>query len=131
METPLAPPARDLPAPPCGRDRSRGADEPAEQERACAAAPVLSVHGTIVRVRIATIGDVMLDVIVRLEGPLAAGGDVPPLVVRFELTALRLLGHLPSRLGRTILGQGWSCYARSRSVLSRAHRREHPFSSSA
>src|SRR5436190_7383523 len=76
METPLAPPAGELPAPPCGRDRSRGADEPAEQERACAAAPVLSVHGTIVRVRIATIGNVMLDVIVRLKGPHAEGGNV-------------------------------------------------------
>src|SRR5436190_3811884 len=76
METALAPPARELPAPTDGRDRRGRADEPAEQERACTAAPVLSVHGTIVRVRIATLGDVMLDVIVRLDEPLAAGGDV-------------------------------------------------------
>src|SRR5712691_13545901 len=34
------------------------------------------IHGTIVRVRIATLGDVMLDVIVRLDQPLAAGDDV-------------------------------------------------------
>src|SRR5207247_2284654 len=77
METALAPPAGDLPPPPCGRDGRRRADEPAEQERACTAAPVLAVHGTIVRVRVTTLGDVMLDVIVRLDAPLAAGGDVP------------------------------------------------------
>jgi ribokinase len=33
-------------------------------------------HGTIADVRIATLGDVMLDVIVRLDEPLAPGGDV-------------------------------------------------------
>lgn len=34
------------------------------------------LRGTIVRVRIATLGDVMLDVIVRLDEPLAPGDDV-------------------------------------------------------
>src|SRR5581483_3047450 len=40
------------------------------------AGSVLALHGTIVGVRIAALGDVMLDVIVRLEEPLAPGGDV-------------------------------------------------------
>src|SRR5437773_12450797 len=34
------------------------------------------LHGTIVPVQIATLGDVMLDVNVRLEQPLASGADV-------------------------------------------------------
>ena len=36
----------------------------------------LPVHGTMVRVQLATLGDVMLDVIVRLDEPLAPGDDV-------------------------------------------------------
>ena len=76
MEAPLAAaPGRVPPA--AGRGHGgRCADEPAEQERAGTPAPVVAVHGTIVRVRIATLGDLTLDVIVRLEEPLASGGDV-------------------------------------------------------
>ena len=58
------------------RKRSRGADEPADQEGAGTPQPVVAVHGTIVPVQIAVIGDVLLDVIVRLEQPLASGDDV-------------------------------------------------------
>src|SRR5206468_2623075 len=73
MEDPLAPAARHLPAAAGGRERGRCADEAADQERARPAEPVVAVHGTIVpmrdgRCQIATIGDVMLDVIVRLVG---------------------------------------------------------------
>ncbi len=65
-----------------GGDGRGGADEAAEHEGAHTSAPVVAVHGTIVRVtepgqtRIATLGDVLLDVIVRLEEPLARGDDV-------------------------------------------------------
>ena len=52
------------------------ADEAADEERTQSGGSVLAFHGTIVGVRIATLGDVMLDVIVRLDQPLAPGGDV-------------------------------------------------------
>ena len=60
-----------------GRDRRRGADERrrCRNERSTSA-PVVAVHGTIVGVLIATLGDLMLDVIVRLDEPLAPGDDV-------------------------------------------------------
>jgi sugar/nucleoside kinase (ribokinase family) len=72
----VAPSARDVATPAGGRDRSRGADEPPEQEGARTAALVLALHGTIVRVRLVTLGDVMLDVMVLLDEPLAPGDDV-------------------------------------------------------
>jgi sugar/nucleoside kinase (ribokinase family) len=59
-----------------GCDRCTRADDAPDEERAQSASPVVAFHGTIVRMRIATLGDVMLDVIVRLEQPLAPGGDV-------------------------------------------------------
>src|SRR5437667_2373042 len=76
VETALAPAPRDRAAAAGGRHGRRRADEPAEQEGARTAAPGLAVHGTIVRVRVATLGDVMLDVVVRLDEPLTPGGDV-------------------------------------------------------
>ncbi len=66
----------DVTAPAGGSDRGGGPDEASEHERAGSAALVLAVHGTIVRMRLVTIGDVMLDVIVRLYEPLAPGDDV-------------------------------------------------------
>src|SRR5205814_3631179 len=76
VETALALPPRDRAAAAGRRHGRRRADEPAEQEGTRTASPVLAVHGTIVRVRVATLGDLMLDVIVRLDEPLAPGGDV-------------------------------------------------------
>jgi sugar/nucleoside kinase (ribokinase family) len=76
MEPALAAEAGDGAAAARGRDRRRGADDRAEEERAQSGGSVLAFHGTIVGVRIAALGDVMLDVIVRLEEPLAPGGDV-------------------------------------------------------
>lgn len=58
-----------------GQDRG-GADEPAQQERAQPFCPRFAVHGTIVAV-IATLGDLLLDVVVRASRPLAAGADTP------------------------------------------------------
>jgi sugar/nucleoside kinase (ribokinase family) len=57
-----------------GRDHRRGADHPAEHERAqpISAAPVV-VHGTIVGVLVCTLGDLLLDVIVLTEA--SAGPD--------------------------------------------------------
>ena len=76
MELPLAAPSCEV-APAAGRgDGGGGADERADEERAQPRRSVFAFHGTIVGMRIATLGDVMLDVIVRLEEPLAAGGDV-------------------------------------------------------
>jgi len=74
----LPPPSRRAPAA-GGRQGGRRAEEAAEQEGARPAAPVVSVHGSIVPVepiRIVTLGDVLLDVIVRLEQPFARGDDV-------------------------------------------------------
>ena len=50
-------------------------EHPADHERAEPAAPVLAVHGTIVGVLVVTLGDALLDVIVRLGEPLTSGAD--------------------------------------------------------
>ena len=76
MEAALAALAGEVAAAAGGGERGGRAYEPADQERARPPEPVVVIHGTIVRVRIATLGDVMLDVIVRLEQPLVPGGDV-------------------------------------------------------
>jgi sugar/nucleoside kinase (ribokinase family) len=76
MEHALAAASGELAAAAGGGERGGGADEPSDQERARTSEPVVAVHGTIVPVLIATLGDVMLDVIVRLEQPLAPGDDV-------------------------------------------------------
>ncbi len=76
MQHPLAAAARELATAARGGERGRGADEAADQERARTSEPIVAVHGTIVPVKLATLGDVMLDVIVRLEQPLAQGDDV-------------------------------------------------------
>jgi sugar/nucleoside kinase (ribokinase family) len=69
--------ARDHGAAAAGRGEGGScADDAPDQERARSPAPVLPVHASIVPVRVAALGDVMLDVIVRLEEPLARGDDV-------------------------------------------------------
>jgi ribokinase len=62
-------------APECG-EHCGGADEPAQQEGTQPFCPRFAVHGTIVAV-VCTLGDLLLDVIVRASGPLAAGSDTP------------------------------------------------------
>ena len=59
-----------------GGEHGRGADEAAEEERAQPFCPWFPVHATIVAV-ICTLGDLLLDVIVRAPEPLAAGADTP------------------------------------------------------
>src|SRR5260370_41522065 len=76
MKTTLALPLGELATATRRGQGGRGAENAADQERARTSKPVLPVHGTIVRMRIATLGDVMLDVIVRLDEPLVPGGDV-------------------------------------------------------
>ena len=76
MEPALAAATREVAAPARGRDRGGRADDAADQERAQPRSAIFAFHGTIVGVLIATLGDVMLDVIVRLDEPLAPGGDV-------------------------------------------------------
>jgi ribokinase len=57
-----------------GGDHGRGADDTAEQEGAQPLSSALvALHGTIVGVLVCTLGDLLLDVIVRTEG--AAGPD--------------------------------------------------------
>jgi sugar/nucleoside kinase (ribokinase family) len=65
---PAAPPAR------CGQGCG-SPEHPADDKRAEPAAPVLAVHGTIVSVLVVTLGDALLDVIVRLGEPLTSGAD--------------------------------------------------------
>jgi len=72
----LAAAARELAAAARSRECRGRADEPSDQEGTRTSEPVVAVHGTIVPVKLATLGDVMLDVIVRLEQPLAHGDDV-------------------------------------------------------
>jgi ribokinase len=76
MQQPLSPPARGQSTPPGGGERRGRAEDAADQEGARTSELVVAVHGTIVPVKIATLGDLMLDVIVRLEEPLARGDDV-------------------------------------------------------
>ena len=76
MQDALPAAARELAAAPGGRERRRGADDSSDQEGAGTPEPIVAVHGTIVPVQIATLGDLMLDVIVRLEEPLVRGDDV-------------------------------------------------------
>ena len=76
MEPPVAAALRQIATAPRRRDRGARAYDAADEERAQAAYAIFVFHGTIVEVRISTLGDVMLDVIVRLEEPLAPGGDV-------------------------------------------------------
>jgi len=65
---PAAPPAR------CGQGCG-SPEHPADDKRAEPAAPVLALHGTIVGVLVVTLGDALLDVIVRLGEPLTSGAD--------------------------------------------------------
>lgn len=76
MQEPLPAAPGELAAPAGGRKRRGGADEPADEEGTRTPKPVVAVHGTIVPVKVVTLGDLMLDVIVRLEQPLAHGDDV-------------------------------------------------------
>ena len=62
------------PEPARGGDRRGGADGGADEEGARSRAAGLSVHGRIVSVFV-TLGDLLLDVIVRLTQPLAEGAD--------------------------------------------------------
>jgi len=61
------------------RDRG-GPDQASENERPDASTLLLAIHHTdltIAAVRVCTLGDLALDVTVRLAGPLAEGGDTP------------------------------------------------------
>ena len=76
MQSAVTPAARQVPAAAGRRDGCGGTHEAADQEGARSAPLAFAVHGTIVRVRLVTLGDVMLDVVVRLDAPLAPGDDV-------------------------------------------------------
>src|ERR1700693_3875595 len=76
MQNALPSAACELAAAAGGRERGRGTDDSPDQEGAGTPEAIVAVHGTIVPVQIATLGDVMLDVIVRLEEPLVPGDDV-------------------------------------------------------
>src|SRR5262249_28923815 len=72
------PDAAGAPKPSDGRDRPGCTEDTAESERPKAAPPpVLPVHATILRVRLVSLGDLILDVVVALDGPLVAGDDRP------------------------------------------------------
>jgi ribokinase len=57
------------------REHGGGADEAAQQEGTQALGSPFAVHETIVGAVICTLGDLLLDVIVRASGPLAPGAD--------------------------------------------------------
>ena len=61
---------------PDGRDRSRRTDDTADREGPKPAPPpALPVHATILRMRLVSLGDLILDVVVGLAGPLVPGDD--------------------------------------------------------
>src|SRR6202011_1481559 len=69
------------PVPLGGGERGRRADEDAEHKRAQPSrAVLLAVHESIVGVLICTLGDLLLDVIVRPEAAPAADGDTPAVI---------------------------------------------------
>src|SRR5262249_6003398 len=75
-ETGCRPHATGTPQASDGRDRPRGTDHTAERERPKPAAPPpLLVHATILRMRLVSLGDLILDVVVGLDGPLVPGDD--------------------------------------------------------
>jgi ribokinase len=76
MERALTAAPRDISPAAGSRDGGGGAYETSDEEGARTPALVFAIHGTIVRVRLVTLGDLMLDVIVRLDEPLAPGDDV-------------------------------------------------------
>src|SRR6266542_3596276 len=104
MEHALAAAAGELAAAARGGERSGGADEPPDQEGARTSEPVVAVHGTIVPVLIATLGDVMLDVIVRLEQPLAPGADARCIAKRGADPAGELVAAQLAALGVELVG---------------------------
>ena len=58
------------------RDRARGPDQAADRERTEPAPATCAVHATIVlNMRLTALGDLLLDVIVRLDDPLVPGDD--------------------------------------------------------
>ena len=61
--------------PPDGGENRRRAEQASEEERARPRGSVVAFHARIVRVRICTLGDLLLDVVVRLERPLEPGSD--------------------------------------------------------
>ena len=64
---------------------------------------MLSVHGTIVGVLVVTLGDALLDVIVRLGEPLTSGADA---LATTETAAGGQAGERPrrTRLGGSLFG---------------------------
>jgi ribokinase len=69
------PRARGAGRPPDRGDRARRANQTADRKRPKACPPTCTVHATIVLVRLTTIGDLLLDVIVQLDDPLVVGDD--------------------------------------------------------
>src|SRR5579871_5426897 len=67
--------------PPNGRDRPGCADHPTERERPQRATrterppPPSLIHASIVRMQLVSLGDLILDVVVGLDGPLVPGDD--------------------------------------------------------
>jgi ribokinase len=62
--------------PPNRRDRPCGSDDSSDGEGPKpTAAPPLTVHATILRMRVVSLGDLILDVVVALDGPLVPGDD--------------------------------------------------------
>ena len=57
------------------REGGEGTDHPTDQEVTQALAPRIVVHETIVRMLVCALGDLLLDVVVRLEGTVASGDD--------------------------------------------------------
>jgi sugar/nucleoside kinase (ribokinase family) len=60
-----------------GGEDSGGTDESAQEKGLQPVAPVVAVHATILGVILCALGDLMLDLIVRIERPLARGDDTP------------------------------------------------------
>src|SRR4051812_12836421 len=60
-------------------NRARGSNRPAQGEGAQRrpSPPLAFLHATIVRMRLASLGDLILDVVVQLEAPLVPGDDRP------------------------------------------------------
>ena len=96
------------------RDRARGADDaPSANERSGGRRPTSApclVHETILRMRLVSLGDLILDVIVGLDGPLVSGDD------RAATTRVGAGGQAANVAA-------WAAVARRRGALRREARR--------
>jgi len=78
-----------------GCEDGRRAHQTAEEEGLQAIPPLVTVHATILGVIVCTLGDLVLDVVVRLARPLVRGDDTPSPTAVAVVDAQAYTAHPP------------------------------------